>query len=163
MTLRRLLVIGSLSVAGLNLPAFAQQQDPSRDGSWTGHTSQGRMISFRIEAGAMRTLDLDWTVQLDQVCPGRTGSSPSPSRIERGEIVYFHPKVKGHEPPRIQLSAFTFSREVETPEVPVTVVLSGNFGSDSTVTGEMTLTATSCPGREAITWQARKKTAPAGG
>jgi hypothetical protein len=158
MTMLRWLVIGGLSVAGLSRSAFAQQE-ASRDGNWAGRTSQGRPISFRIEAGTMRVLDLDWTMQLDQVCPGRVGSSSAPGRIARADILFFHPRARGHEPPRIPFPAFTISRDVETPEVGVTVALSGTFGSDSTVSGDMTLTAAGCPGREAVTWQAGRRPA----
>jgi hypothetical protein len=162
MTIGRMLVIGGLMMGGLHSIASAQQPGASADGSWNGRTSQGRPISFKIEAGAIRILELDWMMQLDQVCPGRTGSSASPNRIERGDMLFFHPKVKGHEPPRVQSSAFVLSSEVETPEMPVTVGLSGSFGSDSTVSGEMTLTTTGCTGHETIKWQAGKKPAPAG-
>jgi hypothetical protein len=158
MTVRRIVVACGL-IGGLHTVAFAQQDAVSLDGSWTGRTSQGQSIAFRIEAGSMRMLDLDWTMELDQLCPGRSGSAPSQGRIERGEIYYFHPQVKGSEPPPIRSSAFTLSRGVDIPQVPITLVLSGSFGSDSTVSGEMALTATGCPGRETVTWKAGRKTA----
>jgi len=159
MTVRRLVIACGL-IGGLHTVAFAQQDAVSLDGSWTGRTAQGQSIAFRIEAGSMRMLDLDWTMDLEQLCPGRTGSAPGgPGRIERGEIYYFHPQVKGSEPPPIRFPTFTVSRGVDIPQVPITLVLSGSFGSDSTVSGEMALTATGCSGRETLTWKAGRKTA----
>jgi hypothetical protein len=158
MILPRLVVASGLAL-GLPALAVAQRGTGPLDGNWTGRTSQGKAVSFRIEAGVMRTLDLDWTMDLDRVCPGRTGSAPVPSRIEQGTIFYFHPQVRGSEPPPIRFPAFAFSREVEAPDVSVTLALNGSFGSDSTVSGDMSLTATGCPGRGTATWKASRNTA----
>jgi hypothetical protein len=161
MTLRPFLAVAALLIGAVSLPASAQQNAVSVDGKWTGRTSQKRSIAFRIEAGAMQELDLDWTMHVDEVCPGLTGSAPS-DEITRGDILFFYPRVAGFEPPAILFPSFTVSREVETSQVPVTVKLAGTFGSDNKVSGEMILTAAGCPGRETIQWQASMKTAPGG-
>jgi hypothetical protein len=162
MTTGRMLTIGCLIIGTVHSFASAQQPAASVDGSWNGRTSQGKPISFKIEGGAVRIFELEWMIQLDQVCPGRTGSSPSPYRIERGDMFFFHPKVKGHEPPRVDSAGFTLSSEVDAAEATVTVGLSGSFASDGTAAGEFTLTPAGCTGHETIKWQAGKKPAPAG-
>ena len=156
MTLRRLLEIGGLSVLGLHAPAPApaQQQRAPLDGYWTGRTSQGRPIGFRIEAGSLRTLELDWILAYEGVCQG--GPAPG-SETAGAETFYFDPRTPGYEPPPIRPPAFTVAREVGTPKAPVSMVLSGRFASDSTVSGDMTLSADGCPGRATITWKAGRK------
>jgi hypothetical protein len=158
MSLRRLLAFGGLALAALQVPAFAQQNPSPLDGNWIGRTSQKRPITFRVEAGSMRVLEIDWAMRFDQICPGREGSSPGMSRFERAEMFYFYPRTRGYEPPPIGFPAFTVSREVETPAAPVTILLNGSFASDSSVSGELTLTANGCVGRETFTWQADRRT-----
>jgi hypothetical protein len=155
MIVARLVVLSGLAF-GLPALAVAQRGNGSLDGNWAGRTSQGKAVTFRIEAGVMRTLDVDWTMDLDQVCPGRTGSAAVPSRIEQGNIFYFRPQLRGSEPPPIRFPTFALSREVETPDVSVTLALNGSFGSDSTVSGDISLTAPGCPGRGTATWKASR-------
>jgi hypothetical protein len=140
---------------GLPALAFAQHAKVSLDGNWVGSTSQGKSITLRIEAGLIRTLDLDWTMDFDQVCPGRTGSAAVPGRIDRGDIFYF--QRHGSEPAPIQFPAFTLSREVETPQGSVTMTFAGSFAADSVVAGDLTLTAHGCPGRDTAKWKAARK------
>lgn len=158
MTLQRLLIVGGLALA---TPAVslvvAQDTEVSVEGSWTGRTSQGRTIAFRIESAGMTMLDLDWTLQLDRVCPDRTGQSARSNRIQEASITYFDPSVKGYEPPRIRYPSFEISREVGTSGPAVTVVLAGSFGSDSTVSGDLTLTAKGCQGQEIVSWNAGRR------
>jgi hypothetical protein len=152
-----LIFLGTLAA-----PASAQQNGTSLDGRWTGRTTRGGTVVFKIEAGTVRTLEIDWNLHLDAVCPGRTGSAPSQGPIERGDLFFFHPAVRGSEPPRILFPEFKVSREVETPQVPVSIVLAGNFSSDSAVAGDVTLTAAGCGGHETFGWKASRKSGAGG-
>jgi len=105
----------------------------------------------------MTMLDLDWTLHVDQVCPDGTGQSARSNRIQDASITYFDPSVKGYEPPRIRYPSFQISREVSTTELPVTVLIAGSFGSDSTASGDLTLTAKGCQGQESVSWNAGRK------
>ena len=162
MTLRRS-VVGTLILLGaLAAPALAQPKGTSLDGRWTGRTVRGGTVAFKIEAGTMRTLEIDWNLHLDAVCPGRTGSAPSQGPIERGDLFFFNPGVRGSEPPQVRFPELKVSREVETPQVPVTVALAGSFSSDSTVAGDLTLTAAGCVGHETFAWKAGRKSGAGG-
>ncbi|MEZ4456522.1 MAG: hypothetical protein R2882_08235 [Gemmatimonadales bacterium] len=162
MTLRRSLAGTLILLGALAVPAVAQPNATSLDGHWTGRTSRGGMVAFKIDAGTVRTLEIDWKLYLDAVCPGRTGSAPSRGAIERGDIFFFHPAVRGSEPPPIRFPAFKVSRDVEALDLAVTMVLAGNFSSESAVGGDVTLTVAGCAGQETFSWKASRKAESAG-
>jgi len=157
MTLQRLLLVGGLALVTPISLALAQETEVSVEGSWTGRTSQGRTIAFRIESGGMTMLDLDWTLHVDQVCTDGAGSPTRAGRIQEASITFFDPSVKGYEPPRVRFPSFEISREVSASGLPVTVVLAGSFGSDSTVSGDLTLTTKGCQGQESVSWNAGRR------
>jgi len=157
MTPRRLLILSGLALAALSSAALAQEAKVSLAGKWTGKTSQGRTIAFEIKANSIRSLDLGWIMHLEQVCPGRPALKPGLNQIKHENITYFDPSVRGYEPPKIVFPSFTYAREVNTDEMPVNVVLNGNFASDSTASGDLTLKTESCPGQEVVTWEAGRQ------
>jgi hypothetical protein len=162
MTLRRSVAGTFILLGALAAPALAQQNGTSLDGRWTGRTARGGTVVFKIEAGTVRTLEIDWNMHLDAVCPGRTGSAPSQGPIERGDLFFFNSSVRGSEPPKVRFPEFKVSRDVETPQAPVTMVLAGTFSSDNTVAGDVTLTAAGCVGHETFGWKADRKIAAPG-
>jgi len=162
MTLRPSVAGTLILLAALVAPAAAQQNKTSLDGRWTGRTARGGTVGFKIEAGTVRALEIDWKMNLDEVCPGRTGSAPSQGPIERGDLFFFLPAVRGSEPPPVRFPDFKVSRDVETPQAPVTIVLAGSFSSDSSVAGDVTLTAAGCVGHETFAWKAGRKSGAGG-
>ncbi|MBI2504896.1 MAG: hypothetical protein HYW07_16890 [Candidatus Latescibacteria bacterium] len=127
--------------ASLALWALSAGAEPNLDGLWQGTTSQGQEISFRIAAGAMLSIQIDWVIQADTCEAGGTARSSFCANCAQV------PLVSGGE---LRVSAGSGD---------LSYTLSGEFLSPTEAAGtaEFTYASSDCGGEALVTWSAARQ------
>lgn len=115
----------------------ARAQQTQFDGSWSGTTGQGRLISFTVTNGSVGPVSFLGTIT---GCSGIIG------------VVSFSTRA-------ISNNAFTITVTTTVPGG-VSFTLSGTFTSTSAVNGTLSFTLNGCSGSTSTTWTASRAVAP---